>query len=406
MVQSWNLNTLESLQRRERHPALKHARVAPPPAVPAKDKLAARRFVVPYDAPATRLSEPLSLPFKANVMLTEAAIVLRGVRDGQAELLMYDLTGTHILASHEYRPQSGMLTLHLLREDTAANYQRVLRSLRYINRAAAPTPGLRTVLYRVTDLTGDVQHVHAAALDVEGAPIGIESAAETRAPNPDREPSFAGLAAQALPEEAPVPSAEMVEDWSTAERTTGVADDAAPTTLDVPSEPVPTAPEVFPIAEPAPAAIVDAFDKTPGFAAGDAYRIFGGGEIDASVPPWQRVRTLLASAETVPEAPILAETRDAFVIFSAQKPQLPAEDLGFDVVDAGAIHLPLRGPANDQRAPRRPLTMEDMFEADVGEGELGHYFGQPLDGSKKFGPVAMAVAPRAADAAPPIAIAI
>jgi subtilisin family serine protease len=71
------------------------------------------------------------------------------VRDGEAELLSADTTGTQITSA--YNPETGELTLSGF--DTPASYQRVLRSIRYDNTAANRNGTARTITFVANDGT-------------------------------------------------------------------------------------------------------------------------------------------------------------------------------------------------------------------------------------------------------------
>ncbi len=99
--------------------------------------------------------------------LTGATIRITNLQDGDAESLSVDTTGTAITAT--YDPITGTLTLS--GSDSLANYQSVLRTLRYNNADSNPGTTARTVDVTVTDGT-NTSNVATATITV----IAINSA--------------------------------------------------------------------------------------------------------------------------------------------------------------------------------------------------------------------------------------
>ena len=80
-------------------------------------------------------------------VLSSATVLLAFAPDGSAESLTADTTGTAIVAS--YDPASRALTL--TGTDTVANYQQVLRTVRYANSSDTPDAASRTLTFSVSD---------------------------------------------------------------------------------------------------------------------------------------------------------------------------------------------------------------------------------------------------------------
>lgn len=101
-----------------------------------------------------------------------AHVTISGASDGAYEVLMYDLTGTGILASHATSADGAQQDLYLFNKADRAVYEAVLRGIRYSNRAPEPTPGVRHVKIDITDATAFAEPVYAATLDVI-APVDV-----------------------------------------------------------------------------------------------------------------------------------------------------------------------------------------------------------------------------------------
>jgi Domain of unknown function (DUF4347)/Bacterial Ig domain/Bacterial cadherin-like domain len=91
--------------------------------------------------------------FDANLTDTDSAnlasltVTITNLLDGPAEVLSADTTGTTITAT--FVPGSGVLTLN--GADTVANYQTVLRTVRYDNTSEAPTATPRVITFVASD---------------------------------------------------------------------------------------------------------------------------------------------------------------------------------------------------------------------------------------------------------------
>ena len=100
--------------------------------------------------------------------LVSATIRLRGLIDGVDERISIDTTGSNITQS--YNPSTGIMTL--TGEDTISNYADVLRTLRYENDLAEPTPNNRSIDITVDDGTdgfgGGVSELATITVDFEG----------------------------------------------------------------------------------------------------------------------------------------------------------------------------------------------------------------------------------------------
>jgi VCBS repeat-containing protein len=81
--------------------------------------------------------------------LSSLTIVITNLRDGAAESLTADTTGTSITAS--YNSATGVLTLS--GTDTVTHYQQVLRTIRYRNTAQAPDTTARLITFVANDGT-------------------------------------------------------------------------------------------------------------------------------------------------------------------------------------------------------------------------------------------------------------
>lgn len=112
-------------------------------------------------APQATLSSPLTL-MAVNLTLTNAL-------DGSAESFSADTTGTSITAS--YTATTGILSLRGL--DTAANYQQVLRTVRYNNTSPTPNTTVRkiTVIAYNTQSGGSVANADIVVQLVNNAPV-------------------------------------------------------------------------------------------------------------------------------------------------------------------------------------------------------------------------------------------
>lgn len=132
----------------------------------------------PGDAPT-----PLRLPDMPEGFLdsriNRAAITIDGVRDGASEVLMYDLTGTRIVANLEARPPAGAMVLHLMGEETGYAYARVLATLTYLNRDQAATGGERLITIDATTNKGALFALGSVSLMVD-APLDPFDAALDR----------------------------------------------------------------------------------------------------------------------------------------------------------------------------------------------------------------------------------
>jgi hypothetical protein len=94
-----------------------------------------------------------SITAGATSTLTGMTVTLSNRPDGTAESLLVSVSGTNITTTG-YNSATGVLTL--TGNDTAANYQTVLRSLQYTNTSDNPTTTARTVNYTLTDANGQV----------------------------------------------------------------------------------------------------------------------------------------------------------------------------------------------------------------------------------------------------------
>ncbi|TBO34334.1 DUF4347 domain-containing protein [Aquabacterium lacunae] len=83
--------------------------------------------------------------------MTGLTVTLSNRPDGGAESLLVDVSGTSI-SSVGYNSTTGVLSL--TGNDTAANYQKVLRTLQYANTSDNPSTTARTVNYTLTDTNG------------------------------------------------------------------------------------------------------------------------------------------------------------------------------------------------------------------------------------------------------------
>ena len=87
-----------------------------------------------------------------NTTLSKLVVTLTNRPDGDAELLAADVTGTNIQAG-VYDPSTGQLMLN--GPDTIANFQTVLRRIKYTNGSAAPTTGTRAATIVASDGVND-----------------------------------------------------------------------------------------------------------------------------------------------------------------------------------------------------------------------------------------------------------
>ncbi len=96
--------------------------------------------------PASIADSDLAISDAANDLISRATVVLTETPNGSRELLEVDELDTNIVATYT----SGLRRLFLSGVDTAENYERVLRTLRYNNTDANPS-GTRTVEIQVND---------------------------------------------------------------------------------------------------------------------------------------------------------------------------------------------------------------------------------------------------------------
>lgn len=143
--------------------------------------------------PAIRLGPSVDLRLTDGRALSGAHVRIDAVRDGEAELLLYDLGGSRILPSIDYLPTHGVLDVHFVGMAPADAYAHLLSSLRYINRAAHPTPGTRSIDISILDANGQeipVGHLDLTveparpALTVESLEEGPTPVADDDGPNP------------------------------------------------------------------------------------------------------------------------------------------------------------------------------------------------------------------------------
>ena len=98
-----------------------------------------------------------------------AHVAMNDASDGICEVLMYDLTGTGILASRNNSSDGTRQDLYLFNKADRAVYERVLRGILYVNRAPEPSPGIRHLMIDVTDATAFAEQIYAAAVNVVSA---------------------------------------------------------------------------------------------------------------------------------------------------------------------------------------------------------------------------------------------
>lgn len=102
----------------------------------------------PLSGPVGILDPALLIAGANDNMVSGATVTLGTMPDGDAESLAVDVLDTSIVANYE--STTGVLTL--TGDDTAANYERVLRTLTY-NNTSADGDGVRTISLVVTDAT-------------------------------------------------------------------------------------------------------------------------------------------------------------------------------------------------------------------------------------------------------------
>ncbi|MEM7314683.1 MAG: putative Ig domain-containing protein [Planctomycetota bacterium] len=114
------------------------------------------------------LDDDFSITDADGTTLASATIRLRGLVDGPDERITIDTDGTSITQS--FNDASGVLSL--TGEDTIANYESVIRTLRYENDLATPTATNRSVDITVDDGTtgfgGGVSELVTITVDFEG----------------------------------------------------------------------------------------------------------------------------------------------------------------------------------------------------------------------------------------------
>jgi len=129
--------------------------------------------------PALRLFATLTLPFPPTAPLTGAIATLSGIADGEHEKLLIELGTSLVRATPRRDEASGTLSLILSRTHSAEVYRSLLATLRYVNDAAEPSPGLRKAALQTVDAAGTVADVAATTIGVGE----IEPAAPDVAPS-------------------------------------------------------------------------------------------------------------------------------------------------------------------------------------------------------------------------------
>ncbi|MCS7469204.1 DUF4347 domain-containing protein [Stieleria sp. ICT_E10.1] len=116
-----------------------------------------------------------------NANLTSLTVTITNIQDGASEVLTFDTSGTSILGSYA----AGVLSL--TNSDSVANYQQVLRSIRYENLSQTPNTTTRVLSISVGDgtaSTGIVSNLtvtatnNAPALDLDANDSSGESGAD------------------------------------------------------------------------------------------------------------------------------------------------------------------------------------------------------------------------------------
>ncbi|MCL5279171.1 MAG: cadherin domain-containing protein [Planctomycetes bacterium] len=104
-----------------------------------------------------------------NAMLSSLTVTITNLKDGAAESLTADTTGTAILAG--YDTGTGVLTLS--GTDSVAHYQQVLRTIRYRNTAQAPDITARQITFVANDgaLNSNVGTATVTILALNNPPV-------------------------------------------------------------------------------------------------------------------------------------------------------------------------------------------------------------------------------------------
>ncbi len=126
---------------------------------------------VPGSGPASIVDELLEIVGANDSRINSASVVLDETPDGQAERLDVDLLDTNLTKSYDQSTR----TLTITGADTAANYERVLRTLTYRNSVSEPT-GTRIVSIEVTD---DVETSSAARVEIAIGSIDLVALAQS-----------------------------------------------------------------------------------------------------------------------------------------------------------------------------------------------------------------------------------
>ncbi len=145
--------------------------------------------------PALRLFAGFELPLSPTTPLTGAIATLSGIRDGEHEKLFVDLGTTLVRATRQRDDTAGTLTLVLSRTQSAETYSGLIASLRYVNDAVAPAPGVRHLALQILDAGGAARDVADAQFGVGEAPLE-----ETPAGHVDAQTPAAPAAAREAPE--------------------------------------------------------------------------------------------------------------------------------------------------------------------------------------------------------------
>ncbi|MEQ8699672.1 MAG: hypothetical protein RLT05_24320 [Bauldia litoralis] len=108
-----------------------------------------------------------------------ATVRMEGRLDGPREVLSYDLDGTGLLACRDEDADGHSVTLHFMSANSRAAYERVLRSVGYLNRAAHFHEGERRFDVEVTDATGFPVRIGERSLWVEAPAAVTATTADT-----------------------------------------------------------------------------------------------------------------------------------------------------------------------------------------------------------------------------------
>ena len=137
-----------------------------PGPVPAAGLDASLRYAA--GDPALRLLRDYGIPADDDDILYGAIITVCGISDGNREVLRYDLSGTGLSATHAALPMLGFNVLKFHGADSAANYRKVLNTVRYLNLNPMASGGNRAITFEVMGADQRLVDLRTIVVSVDG----------------------------------------------------------------------------------------------------------------------------------------------------------------------------------------------------------------------------------------------